>query len=133
VAEGFGLDDIEIFEQPAVNAGVVAINSPVTGCGLGVTDVVVTIENFGSENISGFDVAYNVGSGAVVEQFTGTIAGGETAEYTFTVPVDLTTPDTYNLVAYTMVTNDGDMFNDSLSTSITNSPVVVRFAVLRRL
>ena len=124
VFEGFGLDDIEIFEQPAVNAGVVAINSPVTGCGLGITDVVVTIENFGSEDISGFDVSYDAGAGVVVEQFTGTLAGGQTAEYTFTVPVDLTVPNTYSIMAYTDVANDGDLFNDSTEVSITNSPVV---------
>jgi subtilisin-like proprotein convertase family protein len=124
VAEGFGIDDIEIFEQPAINGGITQIVSPVTGCGLGLSDVTVVITNFGENDLSNFDVSYDAGNGPVVEQFTGTIAGGQTSTFTFATQLDLTVSGAYTITASTDVPNDGDNGNDTLTVNITNSPVV---------
>jgi subtilisin-like proprotein convertase family protein len=124
VDEGFGIDDIEIFEQPSVNAGIVEVISPLTGCGLGQSDVSVVIENFGDADLTGFDIVYDAGNGAVTEVYTGTLLGGTTDTFTFATLLDLSIPATYTIQTWTVVANDGDTFNDSLSVSVTNSPVV---------
>lgn len=122
--EGVGIDDIEIFEQPAINAGVTEVLSPVTGCGLTETEVTVVISNFGSEDLTGFDVVYDAGSGPIVEQFIDLIPGGETDTFTFATLLDLSAFGTHTISAYTDVAGDGDNDNDSLTVTITNSPVV---------
>jgi len=124
LAEGFGVDDIEIFEQPAINAGVTEILSPVTGCGLGNSEVTVVIQNFGEADLTNFDVVYDAGDGPVTEQYTELLAGGTIDTFTFATLLDLTALGTYTLTAYTVVTDDGDNYNDTLSAVITNSPLV---------
>ncbi|MCF8258520.1 MAG: hypothetical protein K9J06_13270 [Flavobacteriales bacterium] len=122
--EGFGVDDIEIFEQPAINAGVIEVISPVTGCGLGDSEVTVVIENFGEAGLSNFGVVYDAGNGPVTEQYTDLLVGGQTDTFTFATLLDLSVNTTYTLIAYTDVVDDGDSYNDTLHVSITNSPLV---------
>jgi len=125
VNEGFGLDDIEIFEQPSINAGITQILSPATGCGLGQAEALtVVIENFGAADLTGFDVVYDAGNGPVVEQYAATLVGGDVDTFTFATLLDLSVPATYSIQVWTDVANDGDAANDSLAVSITNSPVV---------
>ena len=61
-------------------AGVVSIDSPVTGTLTDSETVTVSIFNYGENDISNFDVSFELNSGGVVtETYTGTIATGETA------------------------------------------------------
>lgn len=122
--EGFAFDDIEIFEQPSLNAGVVEIITPVTGCGLGLETVSVVIENFGDTNIVNFPVEFNAGMGVVTELFTDTLFAASTDTFTFSTGLDLSAPGDYNFGAWTALLNDGDMLNDSMFSLITSAPVV---------
>ena len=122
--EGFGVDDVQIFEQPAVNAGIIEILSPMTGCGLGSESVTVVIENFGDTELVDYMVGFNVGAGDVMETVTDTLAIAEVDTFTFTGLADLSIPGTYDLSAWTAVVGDGDLLNDTLSTTITSSPVI---------
>lgn len=122
--EGFGFDDIEIFEQPAVNAGVNEILSPLSGCGLGTELVTVVIENSGDDFLVDFNIEYDAGSGPVTQLITDTLYSAEIDTITFTVPVDLSTIGTYDFAAWTAVVGDGDPGNDTLATTINNIPVL---------
>lgn len=122
--EGFAFDDIEIFEQPSINAGVTEILSPVSGCGLGTELVTVVLENFGDADLVDFNVEYDAGAGVVSELITDTLFAASVDTFTFTVPVDLSVEGNYDFGAWTAVVGDGDLLNDSLFTSIFNSPVI---------
>jgi subtilisin-like proprotein convertase family protein len=122
--EGFGFDDINIFEQPAINAGVIEILSPLSGCGLGTELVTVVIENTGDDFLVDFNVEYNIGAGVVTQLVTDTLFSSEVDTITFTVPADLSTLGTYNLGAWTAVVGDGDLGNDSLFSTVSNVPVI---------
>jgi subtilisin-like proprotein convertase family protein len=122
--EGFGFDDIEIFEQPAINASVTEILSPVSGCGLGIELVTVVIENTGDDYLVDFNVEYNAGAGVVTELVSDTLYSGEIDTLTFVVPVDFTVLGTYDFAAWTAVVGDGDLGNDSLFTTVNNIPVL---------
>lgn len=122
--EGFAFDDVQIFEQPSVNAGVTEILSPVTGCGLGTELVTVVIENFGDADLVDFDIEYDAGAGVVTQTITDTLFSAEVDTVTFTVPADLSATTNYDFGAWTAVDGDGDLLNDSLFMMITNSPVV---------
>jgi len=122
--EGFGFDDISIFEQPAVNASVTEILSPVSGCGLGIELVTVVIENTGDDFLVDFNVEYNSGGGVVTELISDTLYSGEIDTLTFSVPVDLSVLGAYDFGAWTAVVGDGDPGNDSLFITVNNIPVL---------
>ncbi len=124
VAEGFAFDDVEIFEQPSINAGVTEILSPVTGCGLGSELVTVVIENFGDADLVDFNIEYDGGAGVVTQTITDTLFSAQTDTVTFTVPVDLSVSGSYDLGVWTAIVGDGDMTNDSIFMSVTSSPVI---------
>ena len=77
-AEGFGFDDISIYEQPPINLGVVEILSPTTGCGLGMEEVTVAVQNFGNVDLVNYNIGYNDGSGNVTQLATDTLYWGDT-------------------------------------------------------
>ena len=122
--EGFAFDDVEIFEQPSINAGVNGILSPVTGCGLGTELVTVVIANLGDADLVNFDVEYDAGAGIVTETITDTLFAATTDTFTFAVPVDLSLSGDYNFGVWTAVVGDGDLLSDSLFSLVTSVPVI---------
>jgi hypothetical protein len=122
--EGFGVDDIEIFEQPPINAGVVEILSPITGCGLGNEMVTVVIENFGDVALVDYPVGYDAGAGSVIETVTDTLHIADTDTFTFATLADLSATMAYDFSAWTEVVGDGDLLNDSLFTVVTSAPII---------
>ncbi len=125
--DGFAFDDVELFEQPSINAGVTEILAPVSGCGLGSETVTVVIENFGDADLVDFSVEYNAGAGVITETVTDTIFAATTDTFTFATPVDLSVVGNHNFGAWTAVVGDGDLLNDSLFISVFSSPVVSSF------
>ena len=112
----------QIAADAAYDSGVVSIESPVSGSLTDNETVTVSIFNYGENDITGFDVSYQVDGGAVVtETYSGTISTGETAQYTFSATVDMSTVGAvYTIVAYTSLTDDENSENDSFTTEITH-------------
>jgi Secretion system C-terminal sorting domain len=117
-----GIDQLEISTPAAVDGGVTAINGLVSGCGLSATtSIEVTINNNGASAITGFPVSYTINAGTpVVETYTASIAAGASANYTFTATADFSAPNTYNIVAATAISGDGNAANDASNTSVDN-------------
>lgn len=94
--------------------GVTIINSPNSANNIGMEDIDVTIENFGTVNQSNFDVAYTIDGGTpVIETITSTLTAGATMNYTFTVQGDFTALGSFDIVAYSSLTGDADNSNDT--------------------
>ena len=80
--------------------GVTAITSPNSGENLTASETVtVTINNFGGESQSNFDVSYEVNGNIVTETVAGPLAGDSQTSYTFTQTADLSAFGTYNFTA----------------------------------
>ncbi len=98
-----------------VDAALTSLVLPANGMDITDSeDITVTIANRGKEAISQFTVSYQVNENeAVTETYTGTIAAGEEAAYTFTTKADMSQEQQYYVKAW--VTLDGDMIpnNDS--------------------
>ncbi len=131
---GFGLNlstpfDITITEIPPYDAGVIAINSPAFACSLTASETVsCTIQNFGADTISNFDVNYTINGGTVVtESFAGTILPDSTADFIFATPADLSANAQYTINVYTTLVSDGDTTNDAMSVTVMNTPVLSSF------
>lgn len=103
-----------------VDLAVTSITAPVSGSGLGMEDVTVTVENKGRVDVEGFDIAYVLNGGEpVVERFSDKLAAGTSAEYTFTQKADLSRGHfNHTLQAYTLCDDDINPANDSASTAV---------------
>lgn len=110
----------QIAADAAYDAGVVSIDSPVTGTLTDTETVTVSIFNYGENDISNFDVSFQLNSGAVVtETYTGTVGTGETVQHTFSTTVDMSiVGTTYVLYSYTTLTDDENAANDGVTEDI---------------
>lgn len=122
--DGFAFDDVQIYEQPSINAGVTEILSPITGCGLGTELVTVVIENFGDADLVDFNIEYNAGNGIITELYADTLFAATVDTFTFAVPLDLSATGTYQFGAWTAVVGDGDLTSDSAFSTISSIPVI---------
>jgi hypothetical protein len=116
------IDDMTIKLIPPFDAGPVAVTSPVQGCGLGLEEVKMKIRNHGTANImSGLTASYQLTgqSTIVTEPVPGLLLPGDTVEFTFVTPVDLSTlVDTaFQIIAWTSLPGDtliSSMGNDTI-------------------
>lgn len=129
--EVFQSEYIEV-TSTAIDASVSAVTAPMSPavCG-GLTtteDVTITIENAGFADISNFTVGYTVNGGTAVEEtYTGTIAIGGSASYTFTAQADLSASSLHTVNAYAALTGDANASNDATEIVLSNGsiPVVI--------
>ncbi len=112
----FHITDVKIKNQFGYDAGVTHLLAPVSGCYFTEDEeVTVRIENFGSESVSGFDVAYVLqGEDPVVETISQGLPPGETMDYTFVQGLDMSEGTEFLLSVYTMLDGDEDPSNDGL-------------------
>jgi len=104
------------------DVGVSIINSPSDDNNLMMETVSVTLENYGSVDQSNFDVAYTINGGTpVVETYTSTLTAGTTGNYNFATQGDFTSLGIYDIKAYSILTGDMNVSNDTSGTNIENT------------
>lgn len=109
-----GMEDVAV-PYTDVDAAVVAVTLPASSMNLTATETVsVKIANRGTSAISGFPICYQLNGGnPVQETYTGTIAAGATADYTFNTKADLSAEKLYTIKAYTSLAGDLIPYNDA--------------------
>ncbi|NNF01971.1 MAG: hypothetical protein HKN22_04745, partial [Bacteroidia bacterium] len=127
--EGIGIDNINISAPIGDDVGIIAVNTPISGCGLSSAEQVnVTVRNFGSLAQSNFPLQYTVNGGPpTLEMFTATILPGDTANFTFTTTADLSTPGSYTINSRTLLPGDALAINDATSTTVVSIAAVTNF------
>lgn len=108
------------------------ITAPVDGEGLGQETVKVLVENAGRVAVESYDVAYSLNGGdAVVEHVSVPLAAGETYEYTFTTPADLSRGHfTHTLRAWTISDDDINPANDTTETKVKHiAPATIPYSM----
>ncbi|MEP0263167.1 GEVED domain-containing protein [Dokdonia sp.] len=115
--------NFELLEPMPDDIGVVSIDSPSNGVLTNAEDIIVTIRNFGNNDITDPMVQYSLdGVDAPAEMFSGTIAAGTTVSHTFATQADLGTDgQTYTIVATTLLAGDSNTGNDSSTVMVTNA------------
>ncbi|MEP0264398.1 GEVED domain-containing protein [Dokdonia sp.] len=106
----------------ANDVGVNGFVSPTTGDLTDTETVEVILRNFGTEDQSNIPLELRL-DGALIanETFTGTIAGGDSVNYTFTATVDLSIENqTYVVSASTLLDGDQQTVNDDASIEVTH-------------
>ena len=104
------------------DAGILSVDSPESGLLSENESVTVSIFNYGENDISNFDVSFQVDGGAIVtETYTGVLGTGETGQHTFSSSVDMSTVGTdYSVTSFTSLSNDENDANDSVTVIITH-------------
>jgi len=105
----------------ADDLGVTEITAPESGEGLASETVIVTIENFGTVDQSGFDVNYILDGGTPVVETVGvTVTAGNSISYSFTAPVNISGTGTYSFSSSTQLGGDLDNTNNTASKEVVN-------------
>lgn len=117
------LDDVLVYEPATNDAGVTAISGLQSGCNLSAsTPVNVTVNNFGTGNISNIPVTVFVnGSPALTETIPGPLSSGASLNYTFSGTLNLSVAGNYIISIATGLSGDINTLNDSAGISITNA------------
>ncbi len=111
------------------DVGVTAILSPTSGPDFSTEALVkIQVKNFAFNDVSNFSVSYSINGGAAItETFTGTLAHFESATYTFSNPIDISSFDTLTFVASTGLQNDVYDANNSSESIIYHSNTITAF------
>ncbi len=118
------IDEVTIIDPLPNDIGVTNITSPSPACILSNSEVITAeITNFGSTNETGFDVTYalNGPNGPVnVTENVGALVlnSGATINYNFTATADMSALGLYSIDAWTSLTTDSDVSNDSSSVTV---------------
>ena len=102
------------------DVGVVNITNPIDGSLSNSESITVTIFNYGQNEEANFPVSYQVdGGGFTTEIFTGIIASGATAQFTFAATANLSTAgQTYAITSKTSLSSDEDTSNDTFTKNV---------------
>ena len=114
----FHLDDIQLGLPAGNDVGVIGFVLPNVDCGAPASFALkIKVGNLGLQTQSGFQVSFRVNSGSTIsEVFSGTLASGQIAEHTFSVPIDLSASGLYSICAWTKLPADVNTTNDTLCT-----------------
>jgi len=119
------IDDIIVYENTVIDAGITAAVAPDNGGGCLLTDtedVTVTIFNYGGQDITTIDVSYDVdGMNTVTETAAITIAPGASADYTFTQTVDLSVLGYYTMNFGIALTDDANTNNNTYTKKVSST------------
>lgn len=116
VNKGMAVDNIFIY-LPTANdlAPILAGHTSTTLCGDPEDQVTIQVKNFGTNTQTDIEVSYQVNGGPVItETILDTLAANEELEYTFTMPFNSNSPDTYEVVVWTNFPDDFAL-NDTTS------------------
>ena len=111
----------KIAEGDPNDAAVVSIDSPITSTLTASEQITITIENYGNNTLTSVPVSYSVNGGADVnETWTGSMAPGTTAQYTFTQTADLSAGGEFTIDAETNLASDSAPINDCFAKTVNN-------------
>ncbi|MCZ6593288.1 MAG: T9SS type A sorting domain-containing protein [Bacteroidetes bacterium] len=112
-----------VLAPPMANdIGALSIDAPVDGVLTATEDIVITIRNFGSNDITNPEVQYTIDGGtAVVENYSGTITAGTNEQFTFAQTADLSLPGIYVIEAKTNLPGDTNTGNDTVTKTVENT------------
>ena len=132
--DGFSFDDFRILASTN-DIAVTQLVAPGTfNCGAGASSAItIRVQNTTSSSFTNVPVFYRVDNGAIVTGNIPTLLPNATADYTFTIPADLSVYKDYEIDAWASLPGDDYPLNDSINDQIVyNSPVINSYPYLER-
>ena len=101
------------------DAGVLSIDSPESGILTNNENISVTVRNYGVMGVSNLNIYDQINGGdQIIETIEGVIMAGQSIEYTFNSAADFSVVGDYEIIAGTILANDEDTSNDSVTINI---------------
>ena len=98
-----------------------SIDSPESGVLSNTENISVTVKNYGLTDASNIDIYYQINGGdLIIETIEPVVISGQNLEYTFDTSSDFSIVGDYEITSGTLLTNDEDSTNDSVSINITS-------------
>ena len=122
-------DQVEDFSMPPscmqsnnqTDAGVLSIDSPESGVLSNNENISITVRNYGVLGVSNIEVYYQINGGNPISEIVpGAIISGQSVEYTFETSADFSIVGEYEITAGTILENDEDTSNDSVTITISS-------------
>ena len=105
------------------DVGVSSIDTPTDGLLSAAEDVTVTINNYGTEDQTGFEVSYVLDAGTpVTETYSGTLVSNTSESFTFATQANMGAFGIYDIVSYTSLVGDGFAQNDTSQVTVVHFP-----------
>ena len=110
------IDEVEVLVPSPTDVGVISLGLPSADCGIPASfSLTARIYNNGNATQTGFPVSYKLDNQSpVTENFTGSLAPGAFANFTFAAPIAIATPGDHFISAWTSLTGDNNALNDSV-------------------
>lgn len=113
-------DDFSVTDN-GLDVSVQSVDSPGSGCEVGLSNVAVTLYNASCLAAPSFDAVLEVnGTVVVTDTYPAGLAGLTSAPHVFSVPFDFAATGSYEIKAYTVLVGDGSAANDT-ATGIVSS------------
>ena len=129
-AEGIAIDYVRIDPLPGNDIGITELIGPSNNCGLSDSEnIQVEITNFGTETQTGFPLSFSINQGEtwISQNYLLQLEGGQSANFTFSSPVDLSEQGIYDICVTTVLDGDENTNNDSLFTEISHTESISTF------
>ena len=98
-----------------------SIDSPESGVLSNNENISITVRNYGVLGVSNIEVYYQINGGnPISEILPGAIISGQSVEYTFETSADFSIVGEYEITAGTILENDEDTSNDSVTITISS-------------
>lgn len=126
VREGMGVDNVFISQPLANDLSAISVNNANAACGDPNDLVTIRIFNNGTLAQTGFEVGYQVNSGAIIIENVGTLSvnPGQQANYTFNTPFNSSSPGVYQIVTWTNLAGELFLLNDTITTTFASARAV---------
>jgi hypothetical protein len=131
-AAGYTFDDVRVYEVQN-DMQMVSIDEPTSAsCGLdATTPVTITVKNSSNATISNIPVKYRVNGGSWQTGTIPSIAANSSAQFTFVPEADLSAHASFLLEAVVELPSDNFRDNDTVTKTVTNTPVISSFPYLQ--
>lgn len=120
--------DIEVKELVQTDGSIKSIAGISGGCQLGTQTMSVWIHNYGADSLYNFNVGFVVPvQGNIMETVTDTILPWDSLYYTFATPVSFSATGPVLIKAFTAITGDTILNNDTCFLNVYNFPLINSF------
>lgn len=125
---GYSFDDIEIYTVVNDIQMVALVAPTVESCGLGDQEpVMIKVRNSSAKAVNDIPVVFRLANGTQVTEIIPSIPKRTTIDYTFNAKANLSTFGQQEVKVWAALPTDGYHENDTVSTWISNAPVISNF------
>ncbi len=106
---------------PSADVALLGVDTPFSACGLTNSELVsVGVANLGNAGQGSVNISYRIDNNTPVTEAMGFISVGQSFNYSFSTPADLSAPGTHTIKAWTSLAGDLNTMNDTVVKTVEN-------------